>query len=148
MFAPKRILHPTDFSDCSTLAFQVAVDVAKQHQATLIVLHVVETLGAENVSYGEARTQLEPDTYRQRLLAEVRQIMPPAGSSIPIEHLVVEGEPAEQIDRFALENKIDLIVMCTQGRTGLARLLAGSIAEQTLRRAPCPVLVVRERHRS
>ena len=148
MFAPKRILHPTDFSECSTLAFQIAIDVAKQYQATLIVLHVVETLGAENVSYGEARSQLEPDTYRQRLMAEVQQIVPPAGSSIPVEHVVIEGEPAEQIDRFALENKIDLIVMCTQGRTGLARLLTGSIAEQTLRRAPCPVLAVRLPHLS
>ena len=53
--------------------------------------------------------------------------MPPAGSSIPVEHFVVEGEPAEQIDRFASENKIDLIVMGTHGRTGLARLLPAAL---------------------
>jgi nucleotide-binding universal stress UspA family protein len=143
MFAPKRILHPTNFSDCSEHAFRFAVDVAQQYQATLIVLHVVESLGAENVTYGEARSQLEPETYRQRLMDEVRQIAPPAGSSIPMEHFLLEGEAAEQIDRFALENKIDLIVMGTHGRTGLSRLLAGSISEQTLRRTPCPMLIVR-----
>jgi nucleotide-binding universal stress UspA family protein len=148
MFAPKRILHPTDFSECSTLAFQVAIDLANQNQATLIVLHAVETLGPENVSYGEARSQLEPDAYRQRLMDEIKQIVPPAGSSIPMEHVVVEGEPAEQIDRFALENKIDLIVMGTHGRTGLARLLSGSVMEQALRGTPCPVLVVRMQHPS
>ena len=49
MFAPKRILHPTDFSECSALAFQMAVDLALQNQASLIVLHAVETLGADNV---------------------------------------------------------------------------------------------------
>lgn len=143
MFAPKRVLHPTDFSECSTLAFQVAVDLAQQNQATLIVLHAVETLGAENVSFGEAQTQLEPEAYRQRLMDEIRRIVPPPGSSIPVEHVVVEGEPAEQIDRFAADNKIDLIVMGTHGRTGLARLLTGSVTEQTLRRTPCPMLVVR-----
>jgi len=143
MFAPKRILHPTDFSECSELAFQVAADLAQQNQATVIVLHAVETLGADNVTFGEARSQLEPDTYRQRLLDEIHQIVPPAGSAIPMEYIVVEGEPAEQIDRFALENKIDLIVMGTHGRTGFARFFSGSVAEHALRHAPCPMLVVR-----
>jgi universal stress protein A len=106
----------------------------------------VETLGPENVSYGEAKTQLEPEGYRRRLMEEIRQIAPPAGSSIPVEHVVVEGEAVTEIDRFALENKIDLIVMGTHGRTGLARLLTGSVTEQTLRRAPCPMLVVRLSH--
>jgi nucleotide-binding universal stress UspA family protein len=148
MFAPHRILHPTDFSECSTLAFEVAVDLAQQNQATLVVLHVVETLGAENVPYGEVKSHLEPEAYRQRLMKEIQQIVPPSGSSIPIEHVVVEGEPAEQIHRFALENKIDLIVMGTHGRTGLARLLTGSVTEQTLHRTPCPMLVVRLPRRS
>jgi universal stress protein A len=143
MFAPKRILHPTDFSQCSALAFEVATDLAQQHQGTVIVLHAVETLGADNVTFGEARSQLEPDTYRQRLLDEVHKIVPPPGSSIPMEYVVVEGEPAEQIDLFASENKIDLIVMGTHGRTGLVRLFSGSVAEQALRRTPCPMLVVR-----
>ena len=69
--------------------------------------------------------------------------MPPADSQIPLEHVVAEGDPAEQIEEFAAANKIDLIVMGTHGRTGLARFLTGSIAEQTLRRTPCPMLVVR-----
>lgn len=143
MFAPKRILHPTDFSDCSELAFQVAVDIAQQNHSTLIVLHAVETLGAENVPFGEAKSQLEPEAYRERLTDEIHQIVPPPGSSITIEYAIVEGEPAEQIDRFASENKIDLIVMGTHGRTGLARLLTGSVTEQAMRRTPCPLLVVR-----
>jgi nucleotide-binding universal stress UspA family protein len=146
MFAPRRILHPTNFSPCAALAFEIAVDLAKQNQATLIILHAVETLGADNVSFGEARTKLEPDAYRERLMEEIKKIAPPPGSSIPVEHVVVEGEPSEQIDRFALDNKIDLIVMGTHGRTGLARFLAGSVTEQTLRRAPCPVLAVRLAH--
>lgn len=146
MFSPRRILHPTDFSECSALAFEVAIDLAKQNNATLIVLHAVETLGPENVSFGEVRTELEPDAYRGRLLDEIKQIVPPEGSQIPVEHVVVEGDAAEQIDRFAAENKIDLIVMGTHGRTGLQRLLTGSVTEQALRRTPCPMLVVRLSH--
>ena len=143
MFVPKRILHPTDFSDCSALAFEIAIDMAKQNSATLIVLHVVESLGADNASMGQARTELEPETYRKRLMEEIKKIAPPEGSKIPVEHVVAEGDPADQIDRFAKENKIDLIVMGTHGRTGMARFLMGSVTEKALRHTPCPVLVIR-----
>ncbi|HEX3997076.1 MAG TPA: universal stress protein [Pirellulales bacterium] len=146
MFAPRRILHPTDFSECSALAFAVAIDLAKQNSATLIVLHAVETLGPENVSFGEVRTELEPDSYRQRLMDELKQVVPPEDSKIMTEHILVEGDTAEQIDRYASENKIDLIVMGTHGRTGLARLLTGSVTEEALRRSPCPMLIVRLPH--
>jgi nucleotide-binding universal stress UspA family protein len=143
VFAPRRILHPTDFSKCSALAFEVATDIAKQNQSTLIILHVVETLGAENITYGEAASKLEPESYRQTLLEQVKEIVPPADSGIPVEHAVIEGDPAEQIDLFAAANKIDLIVMGTHGRSGWKRLLTGSVTEQTLRRTPCPLLVIR-----
>jgi universal stress protein A len=142
MFAPKRILHPTDFSECSALAFEVAIDIAKQNSAALIVLHAVESLGADNASIGQARTELEPEGYRKRLMDEIKKIVPPEGSQIPVEHVVVEGDPAEQIDQFALANKIDLIVMGTHGRTGMARFITGSVTEKALRRTPCPMLVV------
>jgi universal stress protein A len=66
--------------------------------------------------------------------------------SVNISREVRQGQSAEEIVRLATERKADLIVMGTHGRTGLARLLAGSVAESVLRTAPCPVLAVRTPH--
>jgi universal stress protein A len=142
MFRPRAILHPTDFSDCSGYAFHIAVDLARQNQAALLVLHVAETLGPENVTYGEAASQLEPEAYRQRLEDELRRRVPaPAG--LHVDHVLAAGEPAREIERVAREHSCDLIVMGTHGRTGLSRLLVGSVAELVIRLAPCPVLTAK-----
>jgi nucleotide-binding universal stress UspA family protein len=140
MFQPRVILHPTDQSDSSTCAFRIATDLARQHQATLLVLHVVESLGPENVTYGEAVSQLEPEAYRRRLEADVRRHVP-APSGIATQYLLVAGDPVSEILRVAQEHSCDLIVMGTHGRTGLNRLLVGSVAEPVIRQATCPVLV-------
>ncbi|HYV39595.1 MAG TPA: universal stress protein [Gemmataceae bacterium] len=142
MFRPKVILHPTDFSQHSQIAFLQSVELAQQFGARLVVLHVVETLGPENVTFGEVATQLEPAGYQQRLLAEVRQIQPPPSANIVVEHLLAEGDPAAEIARVAREQGCGLIVMGTHGRTGLRRLVMGSVAEHVIRHAVCPVLVV------
>lgn len=143
MYQPRVILHPTDFSACSEHAFRIASDLAGLHGATLIVLHVAETLGPENVTYGEVISQLEPEGYRQRLTRELRQVSPAAGSGITVRHILAEGDPAVEIERIAAEEQCDLIVMGTHGRTGLSRLLLGSIAEHVIRHVSCPVLTVR-----
>jgi nucleotide-binding universal stress UspA family protein len=136
------ILHPADFSNCSDCAFQIAADLARQNAATLLVLHVVETLGPENVTFGEAASQLEPEGYRQRLETDLR-CRAPAPEGIETRYLLAAGDSAGEIQRVAREHSCDLIVMGTHGRTGLRRLLMGSIAEKVVRQAPCPVLVVR-----
>lgn len=142
MFRPRVILHPTDFSDSSTHALHIAVDLARLHQARLLVLHVVETLGADRVTYGEAVSQREPAGYRRRLEDELRRHVPaPAG--VAVDYLLAEGEPEEEINRVAQKYACDLIVLGTHGRTGLRRLLLGSVAEQVIRHAPCPVLTSR-----
>ncbi len=140
MFHPQIILHPTDFSDCSACAFQIAVDLARQHGARLLVLYVVETLGAENVTYGEVASQLEPESYRRRLQDYLDRSLPSMPRDLVVEHLLVEGDPAQEIVRIAQEQLCDLIVMGTHGHRGLERLLLGSVAEKVVRNAPCPVL--------
>lgn len=139
MFQPRVILHPTDYSDCSAYAFQIAADLARKHQAQLLVLHVAETLGPENVTYGEATSQQEPKAYQQRLWDHLRQTVPsPPG--IAMQYLLAEGNAAPEIERAVKEHQVDLIVLGTHGRTGLRRLFTGSIAEQIVRLASCPVL--------
>ena len=106
MFYPRVILHPTDFSECSNAALHIAADLARQNEATLLVLHVAETLGAENVTYGEAASHLEPESYRQRLEEDLRRSVPaPAGVST--KYLLAAGEPAQEISRVAREQSCD-----------------------------------------
>jgi nucleotide-binding universal stress UspA family protein len=119
-----------------------AADLARQYQATLLILHVVESLGPENVTYGEATSQLEPDSYRRRLEEDLHRRAPqPPG--IMTEYLLVEGDPVSQILQVAGARACDLIVMGTHGRTGLSRLLSSNVAEHVIRQASCPVLVVK-----
>ena len=142
MFQPRVILHPTDSSDCSRYAFHVAVDLARQHQAALLIVNVVETLGPENITYGVASSELEPAGYRRRLARELCQKVP-APPGLAVEHILAEGDPAHEIERVARERSCDLIILGTHGRTGLSRLLMGSVAEQVVRLAPCPVLITK-----
>lgn len=143
MFRPQVILHPTDFSKYSRHAFDLAVDLAQHYQAAIMVLHVVETLGPENVTYGEAVSQLEPESYRQRLQHDLVSLQPSPESGVTARHLLAEGRPAETIERVAREQGCGLIVMGTHGRTGLQRLLMGSIAEHVVRHSSCPVLTIK-----
>jgi nucleotide-binding universal stress UspA family protein len=144
MFQPRHILVPTDFSDHSNYALQVAIDLARQHGATLTLLHVAETLGPEYLTYGEAVSQLQPDSYRQRLMDELRRTLLPPAAGVPVEYLLAEGEPAVEIGRAARDHSCDLIVLGSHGRTGVRRLLMGSVAEHVVRYAACPVLTVKK----
>jgi nucleotide-binding universal stress UspA family protein len=143
MFSPKIILYPTDFSECSSYALPLAADLATKYQARLIVLHVVETIGPANVTFGEVETQLEPQGYLDRLWKEIRNVRPPVDASVSVDHLLIEGDPTREIDHVARDQHCDLIVMGTHGHRGLERLFLGSVAEQVIRRAPCAVLTVR-----
>ena len=143
MLKPRIILHPTDFSECSTYAFHVAADLAKEHGALLLVLHVVDTLGPENITYGEATSQLQPEGFQHRLWEEFRRQIPSLPAEVALRPLLAEGDPATAIDRTAREQHCDLIIMGTHGRTGLDHLLMGSVAERVVRYVPCPVLIVK-----
>jgi nucleotide-binding universal stress UspA family protein len=134
-----KILFPTDFSTPSDAAFAHAVTLARANKATLVVLHVVEppaAYGAGEMYYGVP----DPDTHQlERMLADIV----PNDKSIPCEHRLFIGEPAEVILRFARDEAVDMIVMSTHGRTGLSRVLMGSVAEAVVRRAACPVSTVK-----
>jgi universal stress protein A len=143
MFKPHTILHPTDYSDNSAYAFKVALSLAEQHQATLYVAHVVETLGPEMVTFGEATTERQPESHLRHLWDELRQVEAPPGSAVTVRHILAEGDPAVEIAEVAKNYNCDLIVISTHGRTGLERLLMGSVAEKIVRLAPCAILTVK-----
>lgn len=138
----QRILHPTDFSDLSQKALQYAAEMAHDHGARLLILHAVETLGPENVTYGEVTSQLQPEGFKQRLWDELYRVKSPR-SDVEVEYLLSDQDPATAIVTTAVQRGCDLIVLASHDRAWLKRLLMGSVAEQVIRKAACPVLVVK-----
>ena len=144
----QTILIAADFSESSREAFRAACSLAREDETRVIVLNVMEPryvpeppgyLGDQPVRYLRvARPPSEHESLQERL----REVYTP-DSPLDVEYQTREGDAAEEILRAAEETRSDLIVMGTHGRTGLRRLLAGSIAETVLRKARCPVLALR-----
>jgi nucleotide-binding universal stress UspA family protein len=137
MDAMHTILHPTDFTEPSQAAYRVACSLARDHHSRLVIVHVLElpvaALLGGGLIPGPVAEVAEVRAKLQRLRAE----------GVEVEHRLVEGDPAAEVVRLAGELHADLIVMGTHGRSGLSRLLLGSVAEHVLRRCCCPVVTVR-----
>ena len=135
------ILLPTDFSASAEHACHEGFALATREQAQVLLLHI---LGRSTLAFGDTplpmQAQLENEICAE---AEQRLQVLAASQPVPVETLVVWGNPAAAICRIAQERAIDLIVMSTHGRTGLAHLFIGSVAERVVRHAPCSVLIVR-----
>jgi nucleotide-binding universal stress UspA family protein len=141
MLKIQTILHPTDFSPNSQCAWEMACALARDYGARLLLLHVEPPLP----SFAELGAVSPPPVPMDRPALE-RQLtqLKPVDSKLAVTRVLLEGNEALEINRFAQENDVDLIVMGTHGRTGLGRFLTGSVAEAVLRKAPCPVLTVRD----
>jgi nucleotide-binding universal stress UspA family protein len=138
MLSIRAILHPTDFSDSSKQAFQLACSLARDHGARLIVVHV---LPEPRVPLGGIMTPPPAEDYPE-VKKQLEEIRAP-GRRIRIDRRLAVGDPVAEICRLARNTKSRLIVMGTHGRKGLNRFLMGSVAEQVVRKADCPVLTVR-----
>jgi len=134
-----KILVPTDFSTLGRTALETATALAKERGAKLLIAHVEEppmAYGGGEFYYGIE----EPDrTEIQRMLAEVL----PTDPAVSYEHHLLMGSPATAIVNLAEREHVDMIVIPTHGRKGLLRLLMGSVAEEVVRKAKCPVLTVK-----
>ncbi|MGD9636221.1 MAG: universal stress protein [Pirellulales bacterium] len=140
-----KILCPTDFSLYNEAALKYASALAAESGATLVIAHVDEYRDA-NAALGEAALNymgplgMEDRSEVRTKLEEVK----PTNSRVVYEHRYLEGGPIHEIVAFAEREHVDLIVMGSHGRTGLSRLLMGSVAEGVARRAACPVLIVKQ----
>jgi nucleotide-binding universal stress UspA family protein len=135
------ILHPTDFSESAVHAEEQAGQLARSLGGEVVLLHVsVERPG--RIRAGEARgiwaTQRAWAKEGLRTHAAVLR-----NRDVPVRWRLRSGTPSDEIIKAAEEERADLIVMGTNGRHGLPRLLFGSVAETVVRRARCPVLTVR-----
>jgi nucleotide-binding universal stress UspA family protein len=146
MIQLNRILVPTDFSEYGTHALRYGCEFAQRFKAELHLLHIVDDyyplvpeagmlLPDKNEHLGGLRAAAE---------RELAQLPDPAWiSDMAVIRAVGLGKPFVEIIRYAREEQIDLIVVGSHGRTGLAHMLMGSVAERVVRKAPCPVLTVR-----
>ena len=156
-----KILVPIDFSDYSDRALQWGTSLAEKFGAQLLLLHVIPRaspdlpgpeeaaflqLGLDSSSVNYAPTPPEgmmPVDPIESAENDLKDLAVAKLTSASIIARVGVGRPAEEIVRVARDERVDLIVMGTHGRTGLRHLLAGSVAEAVMRAAPCPVFTVR-----
>lgn len=133
----KRILCPVDFSETSEKAFRVADGLAQRLQAELVLLHAFDIPATIDIPGQEHPA----DTELPARLNAIRS----SSLDVALDRVLHAGPPGDVICWLAQERGCDLIVMGTHGRTGVVRLLLGSVAEHVLRHARCPVLTVRKR---
>jgi nucleotide-binding universal stress UspA family protein len=145
----RRILHATDYSKASERALQEAVDFAKQNNAEMLVVHVIQPVvpyvAGEDIGAAELYVKLEESTKQeaQRSMNKLMQRLERLG--VKAKSLLLRGSPADQIVKAAKNRKADMVVIGTHGRTGLSRLFMGSVASRVISTAPSPVLTVRGR---
>jgi nucleotide-binding universal stress UspA family protein len=131
MFETRTILFATDFSERSEPTFHLACALAREQGARLVALHV-----APPPVYGLALAQR--DEYH-RLWSDLHRLQS-SDPEVELQHQLRQGDPAQEIVRVAHQINCELIVMAVRGRGGLGRLLAGSVVDEVIRRAPCPVV--------
>ncbi len=139
----KKVLCPIDYSVCSQEAFKYAAHIARTESARLYLMHVIDvrTFGRESPLDFDVPKPGE-DTIRS-IREELAKKAADEIEGVDIESIVVVGVPVKDILGAAKEKGVDLIVMGTHGRTGLPHMIIGSVAENVVRKAPCPVLTVR-----
>jgi nucleotide-binding universal stress UspA family protein len=144
----RRVLFGTDFSRASRPAFRRAVALAHQSRGRLLIVHVMPTgmpFGAEGYvtprMYQEMETAIRKSAQKQldRLVSQAKK------AGVAARGLLLSGAAPEAIASTARKERSDVVIVGTHGRTGLERLLAGSVASRIVGTAPCPVLTVRPR---
>jgi len=142
----KRILVPIDFSDYSINALKYAIGFAKNFDAEILLTYVVEPFvyAADFTMSQAAIPDVDSDT-RERAYNELKKlVVEEIHEELPSEIIIRNGKPFMEINDLATEQNVDLIIIATHGHTGVEHLLFGSTAEKVVRKAPCPVLTLRE----
>lgn len=142
----KTILVPCDFSAYAEQAYTWAIGLAEKWGAKIILVHAAQLF--TSLGYPESVYLLDLQKMEEEILADaekrLQEFVAKQGSrAVTVEARAVTGDPFWEICQTAEKEPADLIVMGSHGRTGLAHVLLGSVAERVVRHAPCPVLVAR-----
>jgi universal stress protein A len=148
MFKPKKILVPIDFSEYSAKAVERALDIAKQNDAEVVLLHVItQDVQACTVDYCLTNDEVEKlekrmvEGAKDRLQKEPAKF--PLAKNVKISTEVVQGIPYEEILKFQALNGVDLIVIASHGRSAIAKYFLGSVTSNVLKEAKCEVLLIK-----
>lgn len=137
----EKILIATDGSEKNKNAVDEAIKIGRACGSTLYAVYVIDTSIYEadpaDASFEKVYQQLGKEG--EEAVRRVRDL----ATDLAVETFVIGGRPAREITRFASENKVDLLIVGTQGRSGIERLFLGSVADKVIRTAGCPVLVIR-----
>ncbi len=144
MISLKKILCPIDHSDCSKESLKYAVSFALKDKAKLYLLHVVD-IRSFNESIDAISKQIPDEETLEQLRTKLLDCIPEEiRDDMDIEAHVVQGIPFAEIISTAKTNDIDMIVIGSHGRTGIVHMMMGSVSEKVVRKAHCPVLIVRK----
>jgi nucleotide-binding universal stress UspA family protein len=142
----KRIIFPTDFSPAEADALDYAISLALEHEATLLLVHVIEEMGFNSSftlgSFPSISEYMQGSEEQARNELQ-RVISSQLKQQIEVQELLARGKPFVEIVRLAKEGKADLIVIPTHSNPGPKHSHLGPTSEHVVRLAPCPVLVVR-----
>ena len=142
----QRILYATDYSKASDRALEEAINLAKQNEAELLVVHVLEPIpyaAGEEFGGAELYLKLEDATKREAQTSMDKLIRRLQRSKVKAKSLLLRGSAHDQIVKAAKSKRADMIVIGTHGRTGLSKLSMGSVAAKVVSAATCPVVTVR-----
>jgi nucleotide-binding universal stress UspA family protein len=150
MIELKRILVPTDFSEHSERAAVYAAELAKRYGAEIHCIHVSDIpadLLATSTYYMTGPSEQFVEQVRDESKKSLDAFAAKNFPGLEAKAVFLEGRPFVEIIRYTRDEKIDLVVIATHGRSGLKHALFGSVAEKVVRKAPCPVLVVKRDER-
>ncbi|MEI6756677.1 MAG: universal stress protein [Chlorobium sp.] len=138
MITIKKIICPVDFSGLSRKALKYANEFARLSNGEVFLVGVIENDPTITYSHGLEKERAESEQKLADLIEEEQM------AGIVADYVIYEGFPEECILDYAKRQEADIIIMGSHGRRGLKRMILGSVAEHIVRRAPCPVLVVKE----
>lgn len=146
MLPLKKILWPTDFSGPASEGLKIASELATQFSGEILLVHIVAPIpsmygGAGPTGFHTPTVLKEFEESAQKSLDEIRREKIPA--EIQARTFVIHGRPAHEIVKIAEQEKVDMVVISTQGESGWQRFVFGSVAEKVVRNAKCPVLTIR-----
>lgn len=139
----KKILVPVDFSGLSEKAFFAAVDLAKELNASLHVVHIVQIHSTNIPESGMVHFEELQKKEEANAKTKLDKYIENNGGGLDISTTILHGDPAAQINKTVKETGADMIIMGTHGRTGMAHLLMGSVAESVLRNSKVPVMCIK-----
>ncbi len=142
----KKILVPIDFSDYSKKALQYSVRFAKNFNAGISLIYVIEpAVYPADFSMGQIAVPAADMDLHERAKEELQKLAESdISNDVEVEIILKTGKPFVEIIEAATDIDADLIIIATHGHTGVEHLLFGSTAEKVVRKAPCPVLTLRE----